>query len=371
MDKLKGCLPNLSIDPSSEHSIVEDPVFQTFKTAILSEKEDESWYRLVYGQEYPDPTLLLNGDQFACAIAKQEPGQYIDYEQVRNDLYKAESYMQGGPEMKALTFKLYDELVINHVRYVHAATCAMGFEMYSRLIDRFYGKTGDLQFECLLSSNLPIESSISSNWPSYEYVKHHNTCNLNFWRSWQNTYANSIVVLKNSPDLRLFFAQLHTALEASATTSCRMKVQSKRNTINSHTQNLHRVTSPLLNQRRCAVEKHKLATQMVRNAKHQELKLNNLHNIHQLGEQSRQRLTDGVVQALSDIQEEWKDKMFEEQCLGDYVGETVEGEDNVSEKVEWQHASASLTPNGRDEPFDGIILANGLVNLAAGASNYF
>lgn len=369
MEKLEDSLTGRVVDLSPERSIVQDPIFQAFYRAIVGKKENRLWYRLVYCQEYPDPFLFLKDDQIACEIAKLEPGQYVNYDRIRTDLQKAQSYIQNAPEVKVLMVQACNELIDANVRYVHAAICATGFEMYNRLIDRFFGITKDLQFERLLSSTLPIDSNISSKWPSYGHVKHHNIYYLNFWRGWHRTHADSMLVLKNLPNTRLFLAKFATILEAQAATSSHVEVQPKRSSDTSHTSNLNGARV-VLTKRRQAIEKHKFAVQEARSARHQQLKSHNLNNIHQLGEQSRQCLPDGVIQALSAIQEEWKDKLFEEQCLGEYIGDADGEVEYVTGRVEGLHVSNGLTPNGKEEPFDGIIIPDGLMNLAAGASSY-
>lgn len=152
MHKLQNSLTILTNPRQESLSLLDDRIFQAFHEAIGDDQSDGAWHFITAYQDYPDPSILLRAEFLAEDIARAESGKQIDYAKIRRSLATAEADLSGSNEDKRKMFEMCNKLVESHVSYVRATAKVLGYELYDKLIDRFYRKVKDDRFDHFIAN---------------------------------------------------------------------------------------------------------------------------------------------------------------------------------------------------------------------------
>lgn len=347
-----------SVLSQESSSLLEDETFQVFDQALKNDEERKIWHNLVAHQGYLDPIILLRAESFTNDIVNSEPGKQIDYAKIREDLAKAKADLSGSYEDKQKLIKLHNKLVDGHTHFVQATARALGYDLYNKLIDRFYGKVEDNTFNQFIATKLP--PNIVRNWPSYINIKQSTTNNIRTWRHKEASASYRIEQLKSSVEVKVLLAKLKTAVERHE--DRQRKLTGKPNT----TDHRYRPRSPAQTarlaraHRRASIEKRNRLIEENRSIKNHRLKSTNLRNIHQLGDQTRVCLPDYVIRALTDSQDKYSAALENEKEKGDME------EDGLHEFVQQMH----IVKDGGVYLLGGIVIPEGHVHLGSTADHH-
>lgn len=352
MHKSQNVLTILTNSRQEGQSLVDDKVFQILNGAIGDDQKVEVWHFIIAYQVYPDPGILLRIESFARDIAASEPGKQIDYAKIRRDLATAEGDLSGSNEDKQRIFKICNKLVESHINYVQATAKVLGYELYDKLIDRFYGKVKDYKFDHFLASSIP--ANFVRSGPSYNKIKQNSVDNIRTWHQHQASASYKIEQLKSSVELKVFLAKVKTAVERHEDRQRKLvpkvNIPDQRHRPSPQAQTLRLARA----QRRASIEKRNKIIEQNRVAKNLRLKSMNLQNIHQLGDQTRICLPDYVIRALTDSQDKYQATLEENKNKGDVDG------DNLHDVVQQMHIAKDGVG---EDPLGGIIIPEGYVHL--------
>ena len=355
MDTMQNGLTSLEFHPCGSPSLVDDKVFRTLLTAIQNDEKGKLWLSIITYQDYPDPGILLGAESLTKDLAKSEPGKQIDYVKIRKDLAVAEAELNGSHEDKQQISEMCNKLVEGHVSYVQATANALGYELYDKLIDCFYGKAKDEGFEHFIANNIPID--ITRSWPPYSKIKQRNNNSIRAWRQYHALAKYNIEQLKSSIGFKVFIAKLRSACEQREEKQRKLARKAMTHLTQRHPQSPQaQATRLALAQRRALIEKRNRMVSAEKMARNERLKRLNLNNIHQLGDQTRICLPDSVIHALGDIQDKYQATLGEDEKKKDDVDE-----DNIHEVVSQMQIAKH---DGPEEPLCGIIIPEGFVHLS-------
>lgn len=355
MHKLQNSLTILTNPRQESLSLLDDRIFQAFHEAIGDDQSDGAWHFIAAYQDYPDPSILLRAEFLAEDIARAESGKQIDYAKIRLGLATAEADLSGSNEDKRKMFEMCNKLVESHVSYVRATANVLGYELYDKVIDRFYRKVKDDRFDHFIANI--IHANFLRSWPSYGKLKQSSVNNIRTWRQYQASASYTIEQLKLSVELKIFLAKVKTAVERhedrQRKLAHKVDIPGQRHHSFPQAQTLGLARA----QRRASTEKRNKIIEQNRVAKNLRLKSMNLQNIHQLGDQTRIPLPDYVIRALTDSQNKYQ-ATLEEKDQGD--GDV--DEDNLHDVVQQMH----VAKDGVEEDLlGGIIIPEGYIHLGS------
>ncbi|KAK5099634.1 hypothetical protein LTR70_002285 [Exophiala xenobiotica] len=343
MHKSPNVLTILTNPCQEGQSLVDDKVFQVLNGAIGDDQKVELWHFIIAYQDYPDPGILLRTESFARDIAASEP---------------AEGDLSGSNEDKQRIFQFCNKLVESHVNYVRATAKVLGFELYDKLIDRFYGRVMDNKFNHFLAGSTP--DNFVRSWPLYNNIKQSSVDNIRTWRQHQASASYNIEQFKMSVELKVFLAKVKTAIE-------RYEDRQRKPAPKANIPDQHHRPSPQAQtlrlaraQRRASIEKRNKIIEQNRLAKNLRLKSMNLQNIHQLGDQTRICLPDYVIRALTDSQDKYQATLEENKDKGEVDG------GNLQDVVQQMHMAKDGVG---EDPLGGIIIPEGYVHLGSTAAS--
>lgn len=324
MADLKREISNLE-ERRFSNSLVDDPTFKVFQTALSDEYSDlyERWRDMFQLQVYPDPTDYLASVQgFREQFYNHEPGCYVDYKRMRENLDDHRNYICGGSMAVLDMYDFLNKITGAHADFIRSHVALAGWELFGKMIDRFYGCVQDEVFETFVKYTLDTTAERSS-WPVYEDVL--TTLHANMEKAEQTIYNSKILLatLKASERLPDFYHKIEEANmlrlqhEETVKQAAKARIAAKAERILSR--RLGRQARAARAQRSAEQNKRKI-TIMLRNAtahagrveKYAPLRNRNRNNIHQFGSVSRTPLSAGVIQAINAMQDQCKDGLLED-----------------------------------------------------------
>lgn len=332
------------LDPSDSDSLIDDPIFKIFRTALNEPCSDlqELWQDMFNLQAYPDIVEhIVCIPHLAQHIHNNEPGVFIDYKTMRETLHELQDYVQGGQQIILDMYSFLNHFTGVHVTFIRSTVSMVIWQLFSKMVDRFYGQISDHPFESFVRETIEIQNI---DWPSCDSVKSQMTRKIRDAQVEIYKAAQELSYLKSSADIVTFTSHL----AAAATYKNKVCLESNQisfgnesdienDLIEDHrvAKILSKYTGPrtratLLSRRKQAIIQRNAQATQARIAKQHHLRQQNRNNIHQYGNMSRVPLSDSVVRALSMIQENFRltltedDEDEEDGVLGNMKGMSLE-----------------------------------------------
>lgn len=363
-----------TLEPSQSDTLIDDPIFKLFRT-VLDEPcsgLQELWQDMFNKQEYcniveyiaPIPNLTQH-------IHNNEPGTFLDYKMMRENLHEVQDYIQGGQQVILDMYSFLNHLTGTHVDFVLSTVSMSTWQLFSKMVDIFYGLVRDFPFEHFVMDTIDTHTI---DWPPYEIVKSSIASSICKAQTDVCKAAQGLLRLKSSPDLVTFTSYLAGAA------SYRNKITNNNSQfdLGADTQDelenilqgneqaeeedqaainiLQRYTGPLtsasiLSRRKAAVTRRNILTAQARITKNHHHRETNKSNTHQYGNMTRLPISATIIRALSMIQETYRISLTEEDekeqqegIVGGLKGMTIEAlEEEFNER----------------EPMGGMILGKG------------
>lgn len=372
MKKLEQDLANLGmarLDPNPD-SLVNDPIFQTFQTALDEEDSDlhSLWLDTISLQIYSDPVEYLAPiNNLVHFFHRQEPGVEIDYKTMREELHDFQDFIIGGQEKALALYEFINNFTGAHVEFIRASIAMHGWHMYSKMADRFYGLVSDPAFEVFVKNSIGYYEINTSAWSSYELTKHELQMKLICAQAFMENAAFRLATLKKSPEFREFKANILLAKKAKE-----MK----------ETKDAERILSKYIGnqtraertRRKAAVANRNSKATVDRILKNSALRRRNQANIHQFGCMAREPITESVLRALNTLQEKYSDGLFddeekqakEEEMEEKKVLAGIKGL-TVTVKAQYEDLETMEEVMKAREPMDGILVGEGFHTVHLGA----
>lgn len=332
-------------------SICQDAVFKAFCTLISQTKSIHTWELVLYSQAYPNPQELLCDQNFHIAIAQTEPGIQIDYQRLHDDGLQISS----TPDQRLRIAKLCNNLDNARRHYEQARTYVEGYTLYDKMIDRFYRKVVDHAFQRFVVSN--NHGHAQAIWPKYETIKQANRVKLDNWLKELQICTVIVHDIKSSATTKHFLRQLDSVRQARKLQS--MDVPA-----------IPALTSKpalTLAERKRAIERRNRMTQRARQRANEGLRLQNKHNIHQIGEQGRYPNPDMAIATISRMQKAFKNKQTEVSPSDLYWYKGLLEESGMKAplvELALEEAKAALEADLRVDMSEKLVLAKGFSNIA-------
>ena len=326
IDNLHSTFPQISSTSSEPPSILGDCIFQVIQHSILNRPNLHFWQSLATIGVFPEPRCVLDLDSIVDVLSISEPGTQVDYQQICADLEALRGYVTGGPDVQARMSKTYHDLLSAHTNYIKRVSHTGILERYDSMIDRLYNMIPDPQFvEWVFTANvLPSAMYYGNCWPDYTSAKARGMKKLEQARSELQEATDVLVQLKNSTEVKIFFARLRSALVLQTTS---MSSQQRSSTVSRRPGRVSQQTQSnhILTTRRAALAHRKDLAEDARYSRNFPLKKHNVNNVHQLGQQGRELLSTSVVQALGIIQAKWQHQLLPEDSIATKDEETKWG----------------------------------------------
>lgn len=361
------------LNPSDSDSLIDDPIFKIFQTALNEPCSDlqELWQDIFNQQSYPDIVEYIVPIPFlAQHIHNNEPGVFIDYKSMRENLHDLQDYIQGGQQIILDMYSFLNHFTGVHVTFIRSTVSMATWQLFSKMVDRFYGHISDIAFESFVQQTIDIQNI---DWPSYDSVKSTMTKNIRDAQVEIYKAAQELTHLKSSADIVTFTSHLATA----AAYKNKVTIDNKQIDLGNHsdiennlvedprvTRILSRYTGPktretLLARRKQAIKLRNAQAAPSRIASQRQLREQNRNNIHQYGNMSRVPIADSVVRALSIIQETYRVALMEDD---------EDEKDGVVGGLKDTSLESMEEETKMREPLDGIIIGEGfsVVNVLQG-----
>lgn len=346
-----------SVDTNID-SLVNDPVFKTFQEALKEEYSDlpDRWQETFSLQVYPDPIeYLAPVNRSGHFFHIEEPEIQVDYKQMRENLHNFQDYIPGGQQTVTSMYEFINAFNGAHVDFVRSSIAMHGYQLYSKMADRFYGYVRDLAFEDFVKQTVEYTDDTSA-WPPYLSVQ--STLHTDFTNAElaMQQAAQQLVQLKSSSDLTSFNANIEAARSAKQSADAE-SILSKY--IGSQTR-AERA------RRKAAVSRRNVQNTQARVTKNAALRRRNQENIHQFGCMSRTPITEHVLRALTILQVKYSDDMYDEEEAETEI-EVDEEEKKVVAKMKGLSVAAKFGGDAENmeevmkvqEPMGGILVTGG------------
>lgn len=320
------------LNPSQTDTLIDDPIFKLFRKALDEPFSDlqDLWQDIFNLQEYPDIVEYITPiPHFAQHIHSNEPGVFIDYKAMQENLHDLQDYMQGGKQVILDMYDFLNHFTGIHVTFVQSTVSMAIWQLFSKMLDRFYGYITDAPFATFVNKTVEYHSTMK-NWPAYKDVKSTITTNIHDAQVQIYKAAQELIRLKSSSDLVTFTSHLVTAAayKNKVTLESNQLITSDANIDNDDdadlvenpriTRILNRHVGPqtraaLLAKRKAAIARRNARDTNTRISKNNAQRERNKNNVHQYGNTARVPLMDSVVRALSTIQENQRVSLEEEE----------------------------------------------------------
>lgn len=321
---LEAALSRLS--SSNPDSLIDDPIFKMFQTALDEPFSGlrELWQDLFNQQRYLDIVeYIVPIPHLAQHIHNNEPGVFIDYKSMRENLHVYQDYIQGGQQVVLDMYEFLNHFTGVHVTFIRSTVSMAIWQLFSKMLDRFYGYISDIPFESFVQDTIDIHNI---DWPSYDSVKSKLTTHIRDAQVEIYKAAQELTHLKSSSDIVTFTSHLATAAAYKnklTIDNSQLDLGNDLDLENDLVEDprvsriLSKYTGPktratLISRRKAAIMKRNAMNTQARITKNQVLRQTNRDNIHQYGNMSRIPISDSVVRALSMIQETYRVSLTEE-----------------------------------------------------------